>query len=70
MTETMPKGWNDLSPLAKSGYVDAVFVEEVDNAISEASKEIVDKMDETKGMNAQEYGRYCLKVMRKHVDAV
>ncbi len=59
----MPKGWNDLSEEAKLGYLNAEFVEKVEDAMSLAQ-------DETRTMTAEEYMKFCSKIMRKYVDPV
>ena len=59
----MPKGWNDLSEEAKLGYLNAEFVEKVEDAMSLAQ-------DETCTMTAEEYMKFCSKIMRKYVDPV
>lgn len=69
-TNTMPKGWDNLSPLAKASYVDADYVERVDDAIYEASIELNQNIEETKNMSAKEYARYCMGVLHKHTDKV
>lgn len=66
----MPKGWNDLSEEAKLGYLNAEFVEKVEDAMSLAQDEIDARKDETRTMTAEEYMKFCSKIMRKYVDLV
>lgn len=70
MEKTMPKGWNDLSEEAKLGYVSAEFVEKVEDVMSLAQDEIDARKDETRTMTAEEYMKFCSKIMRKYVDLV
>ena len=67
---TMPKGWDDLSEEVKLGYVSAEFVEKVEDAMSLAQDEIDARKEETRTMIAEEYMKFCSKIMRKYVDPI
>lgn len=72
MTEqkVMPKGWDNLSPLAKAGYVDADYVETVDDAIEKAALEMHQRKEETVGMTEDEISKWEDEIIDKYMDEV